>query len=65
MPKSDYPRLGQTPAIYAVKDKLNCSLPWVYVWIQEDIDTFETIVKLDNKFIGAKYLLGIIAYNIG
>ena len=33
--------------------------------IQEDIDTLEAIIKLDEKFIGAKHLLGMIASNMG
>ena len=33
--------------------------------IQEDIDTLKAIIKLDDKFIGAKHLLGIIASNMG
>ncbi|MBB14302.1 hypothetical protein CMK22_03470 [Candidatus Poribacteria bacterium] len=33
--------------------------------IQEDIDTLRAIIKLDEKFIGAKHLLGMIASNMG
>ena len=32
---------------------------------QEGIDTLEAMIRIDNKFIGAKHLLGMIASSIG
>jgi len=33
--------------------------------MQEDLDTLEAILRLDDKFIGARHLLGMIASDIG